>query len=62
MSITVDDVPAWTAQCLDVPQPTDPETARILAVLNRHRRDSSFSRLDTSDLQEDTGRRQPSDH
>jgi hypothetical protein len=33
MPITVFDVPAWADEGLDVPQPTDSETARMLGVL-----------------------------
>ena len=62
MTITVPDVPAWTAQGLAVPPPTAAETARMLTVLNHHRGDSSPSRLGPSDRPEDTGRPQPWDH
>ncbi|MEP6462677.1 MAG: hypothetical protein ABJC62_04525 [Frankiaceae bacterium] len=53
MPITVFDVPAWADEGLDVPQPTDSETARMLGVLVRHRHDVSPARPGLSDPREE---------
>lgn len=53
MPITVLDVPAWVDKGLDVPQPTDVETLRMLAVLDHHRHDVSPTRPGLPDVRDE---------
>ncbi len=53
MPITVLDVPAWVDEGLDVPQPTDSQTVRMLAVLDHHRHDNGPTRLGLPDVRDE---------